>query len=708
MLLIFFFYFQFSTTDEQSGAPDQRSEKRRSFLQQPKSYVSKLPAPGSFSSSGIPKSPEIPQSRIPEPATPKTLPIPIPQISPTGQNSLAEQIEPQEFFIGDRVSIGGVKTGTLLYFGPTHIASGLWCGIALDEPEGIHDGFVNDVRYFTCRKGHGIFAPVDKVSHLDTKIVQSIIKASPKVSQIPGKIKVCQTNPISEEILNIERSDDLIDEDQDEEDVLGLDENGIIHDGNVDKSVITPSKGRRKLPKLPRGSSHAISKLQYLRKDVSSRKVVNENIIDIAAEKLQKLTEYDNSEEMSEANKTFTIDEKYETLEHQHSAGGSSGGEDSWSLSKDYLTMCDGKAQYLNITFDGESESKTSTQEASEEESPSPEFIFDQEMIEDGEFATEPIEIEMSQPMEMSRDSSLGLISSFALDKNDLLCELFGDDEEDELVTSQETLEPMSEEKISSPEKTPERQTDYDTSVDLEDGEADIVTSTPYVSEKASVKKNLNETVTLDDDDTDEPSQILDEVCANLTYTQENENNSSQKTVDIGKRLSDTFTLEEKKDVSIEVCAAAAKGGPQGHEPMVDSGISMKGSMSDSGNYLKTSMADSGVSMKGSLVDPSIRRSMLDSGISVQQSAIAIAESAHSVHKVEISEKVKGDESVHRVSFEQQETCVTMDGKVNVHMIHSEMDDNKLVKDLTDGHQRKERPISFLSTTSADTGKYGL
>ena len=59
--------------------------------------------------------------------------------------------------------ISGVKCGILRYFGKTHFAEGEWCGIELEEPDGKHDGVVENVRYFTCQQGYGIFAPISKV-----------------------------------------------------------------------------------------------------------------------------------------------------------------------------------------------------------------------------------------------------------------------------------------------------------------------------------------------------------------------------------------------------------------------------------------------------------------------------------------------------------------------------------------------------------------
>ncbi|XP_036367490.1 uncharacterized protein LOC115222505 isoform X3 [Octopus sinensis] len=72
----------------------------------------------------------------------------------------------KQFNIGDRVCISGQKQGTLLYFGKLHVSDGLWCGIELELPEGSHNGKIEDVRYFTCKKFHGIFAPIDKVERV--------------------------------------------------------------------------------------------------------------------------------------------------------------------------------------------------------------------------------------------------------------------------------------------------------------------------------------------------------------------------------------------------------------------------------------------------------------------------------------------------------------------------------------------------------------
>lgn len=647
-----------------------------------------------------------------EAETPKTQPIPIPQTSP-GQNTVPDPVEPQEFFIGDRVTISGVKTGTLLYFGTFHLAAGLWCGIALDEPDGTHDGLVGDIRYFTCRKGHGIFAPVERVAHLDHKLVQAIVKSPPKVSQLPSKSKLCYVSPIRDEIGYQNRSNEFVEECDDiDENILGLDENGIIHD---DDEIIPRELDRpkRKLPKLPRPASHAYSRLQYARKDVVTSKSFEENLTDEALESQHTVSSDGEDTDGTGSN----IDERIDIHELQHSTGGSSGGEDSWSLNKDYIAMCDGKAQYLNITFDGESESKTSTQEPSEE-SPSPEFIFDQEMIEDGEFA--------SQPMEMSRDSSLGLISSFALDKNDLLNEFFVNEDEEDLenATSQGTLEPMSEDK----DITPEKQDDLNMSVEFD--EADLAVSTPHLENKPQLRSSVNLNATYTQDDI-EPCQIAENKGLNSTYTHDDvkRNNrilnstftqedthirSSQSSVQ--QELNSTFTLNDKTEQvkELEKSAICNKGEVSDKGDMTDSGISMRGSMTDSAMSVQSgrnTLIESNMSLKGSMIDPSIRRSMLDSGIAVH----SVMQDSNLVHKTEIGQKTVDnecdkfeDDRYNRSSVESDVTVKSEGLGFEKEIIHKDMDDRKLMSDLTDGHHRKERPISFLSTTSADTGWYSV
>uniref|UniRef100_A0A3B3E3G8 CAP-GLY domain containing linker protein 2 n=1 Tax=Oryzias melastigma TaxID=30732 RepID=A0A3B3E3G8_ORYME len=65
--------------------------------------------------------------------------------------------------IGDRVLVGGSKTGVIRYVGETDFAKGEWCGVELDEPLGKNDGAVAGTRYFQCLPKFGLFAPIHKV-----------------------------------------------------------------------------------------------------------------------------------------------------------------------------------------------------------------------------------------------------------------------------------------------------------------------------------------------------------------------------------------------------------------------------------------------------------------------------------------------------------------------------------------------------------------
>ncbi|CAM4928714.1 unnamed protein product [Rotaria socialis] len=81
----------------------------------------------------------------------------------TPMPSVSDNNNKSTLSVGNRVLVNGLKTGILRYIGTVKFATGTFCGVELDQPEGKHDGEIKDVRYFQCRPNHGIFVPSDKV-----------------------------------------------------------------------------------------------------------------------------------------------------------------------------------------------------------------------------------------------------------------------------------------------------------------------------------------------------------------------------------------------------------------------------------------------------------------------------------------------------------------------------------------------------------------
>ena len=82
--------------------------------------------------------------------------------------------------VGDRVVVDGIKSGVILFVGPTQFAKGPWIGIYLDEPEGKNDGSVNGVQYFQCPPNHGVFTRAAKVT---LQPQQQPVHRSPAISK---------------------------------------------------------------------------------------------------------------------------------------------------------------------------------------------------------------------------------------------------------------------------------------------------------------------------------------------------------------------------------------------------------------------------------------------------------------------------------------------------------------------------------------------
>ncbi|CAB4036196.1 Hypothetical predicted protein [Paramuricea clavata] len=108
----------------------------------------------------------------------------------SGQNSTKRDYE-GELRIGQVISVGDSKVGSIRYIGTTEFASGEWVGVELELPVGRNDGSVNGKRYFTCKPRYGTFVRADKVTLPKTRPKSTsssrVIETSRRVSSgTPG------------------------------------------------------------------------------------------------------------------------------------------------------------------------------------------------------------------------------------------------------------------------------------------------------------------------------------------------------------------------------------------------------------------------------------------------------------------------------------------------------------------------------------------
>lgn len=47
--------------------------------------------------------------------------------------------------------------GTVKFVGMTQFAAGIWVGLELESQTGKNNGTVQDIKYFECKEGHGVF-----------------------------------------------------------------------------------------------------------------------------------------------------------------------------------------------------------------------------------------------------------------------------------------------------------------------------------------------------------------------------------------------------------------------------------------------------------------------------------------------------------------------------------------------------------------------
>ena len=70
------------------------------------------------------------------------------------------------FQIGNRVLVGGVKPGIIVFIGEVHFSPGDWAGVVLDSPTGKNDGKIGGHRYFMCEPMRGVFCRLNKLTKL--------------------------------------------------------------------------------------------------------------------------------------------------------------------------------------------------------------------------------------------------------------------------------------------------------------------------------------------------------------------------------------------------------------------------------------------------------------------------------------------------------------------------------------------------------------
>lgn len=69
-----------------------------------------------------------------------------------------------ELAIGDRLeTLSSRQAGAVAYVGPTHLGSGDWVGLIMDDCCGKHDGTIGGRQYFNCEEGFGLLLKLSQV-----------------------------------------------------------------------------------------------------------------------------------------------------------------------------------------------------------------------------------------------------------------------------------------------------------------------------------------------------------------------------------------------------------------------------------------------------------------------------------------------------------------------------------------------------------------
>ncbi|KAM7533235.1 hypothetical protein Aperf_G00000119913 [Anoplocephala perfoliata] len=113
----------------------------------------------------------------------QNIPIDVSHVGAKVDTGLHKSSNSEEYALGDRVLVAGLRRGTIRYIGETQFAPGIWYGVELSKAVGKNDGSVEGVRYFTCEPKHGVFAPASRLQKLPPRNKSALLAASNDMSQ---------------------------------------------------------------------------------------------------------------------------------------------------------------------------------------------------------------------------------------------------------------------------------------------------------------------------------------------------------------------------------------------------------------------------------------------------------------------------------------------------------------------------------------------
>ncbi|VDO00213.1 unnamed protein product [Rodentolepis nana] len=107
----------------------------------------------------------------------QNIPIDVSHVGAKVDTGLHKSQTSEDYALGDRVLVAGLRRGTIRFIGETQFAPGLWYGVELSKAVGKNDGSVEGVRYFTCEPKHGVFAPASRLQKLPPRTTKSHLLA---------------------------------------------------------------------------------------------------------------------------------------------------------------------------------------------------------------------------------------------------------------------------------------------------------------------------------------------------------------------------------------------------------------------------------------------------------------------------------------------------------------------------------------------------